>query len=96
MKENKLWEIPTSDGKRFSNLNVRIGKLQKVSVPVGKFNAFEVFPEMKKLRGVFNKSPDGKLKVWYSDDSKSLPIKISSKVVVGSFHAELAGVVKNK
>lgn len=96
MKENKSWEIPTSDGKRFSNLNVRIGKIQKVSVPAGKFNAFEVFPEMKKLRGVFNKSPDGKLKVWYSYDSKRLPIKISSKVVVGSFHAELAGVAKNK
>ena len=47
---------------------------------------------MKNLRGVFNKSPDGMLKVWYSSDFKRIPVKITSKVIVGSFNAELVKI----
>ena len=46
-------------------------------------------PDMKDLSGVFKKSPKGILRVWYSDDYRKIPLKISSKVVVGSFTAEL-------
>jgi hypothetical protein len=44
---------------------------------------------MKTLSGVFKKSPKGILRVWYSNDKRRIPIKISSKVVVGSFTAKL-------
>ena len=44
---------------------------------------------MENLGGVFNKSPDGLLKVWYSNDDRRIPVKVSSKVVVGSFTATL-------
>jgi len=45
---------------------------------------------MENLGGVFNKSPDGLLKVWYSNDDRRIPVKVSSKVVVGSFTATLS------
>jgi hypothetical protein len=48
------------------------------------------------LRGVFKKSPDGILRVWYSLDELRLPVKISSKVVVGSFKAELTKSSREK
>jgi len=48
-----------------------------------------VVPDMKNLSGVFKKSPKGILRVWYSADNRRIPIKISSKVVVGSFTAQL-------
>jgi hypothetical protein len=44
---------------------------------------------MKNLSGVFKKSPKGILRVWYSADNRRIPVKISSKVVVGSFTAQL-------
>ena len=44
---------------------------------------------MKNLKGVFQKSPEGILRVWYSQDKSKIPVKISSKVVVGSFNARL-------
>ena len=94
LKENKEWTIPTCDGKRFNNILIRSGQKKKISVPAGKFDAIETFPEMKNLRGVFNKSPDGLLKVWYSRDRRQLPVKISSKVIVGSFNAELKNIAK--
>ncbi|MDA8823228.1 DUF3108 domain-containing protein [Opitutales bacterium] len=94
LKENKKWTIPTCDGKRFNNILVRSGQKKEISVPAGKFDAIETFPEMENLRGVFNKSPDGLLKVWYSGDRRQLPVKISSKVIVGSFNAELKNIAK--
>jgi len=94
LNENKKWIIPTCDGKRFSNILIRSGQKKKISVPAGKFDAIETFPEMENLRGVFNKSPDGLLKVWYSSDRNQLPVKISSKVIVGSFKAELRNIAK--
>ena len=33
--------------------------------------------------------PEGILRVWYSQDKSKIPVKISSKVVVGSFNARL-------
>ena len=94
LKENEKWTIPTCDGKRFNNILVRSGQKKEISVPAGKFDAIETFPEMENLRGVFNKSPDGLLKVWYSCDRRRLPVKISSKVIVGSFNAELKNIAK--
>ena len=67
-----------------------------MKVPAGTFYAYGTMPEMKNLSGVFKKSPDGILKVWYSDDSKRLPIKISSKVVIGSFTAKLEKISKKE
>ena len=44
---------------------------------------------MKDLSGVFKKSPKGILRVWYSADERRIPLRISSKVIVGSFTAKL-------
>ena len=88
--------MPTCDGKRLRDIAVRTGEREKISVPAGKFYAFSTTPEMKNLSGVFKKSPDGILKVWYSDDEKKIPVKISSKVIVGSFTANLESYRKGE
>ena len=81
--------MPTCDGKSFREIIVRTGKKKLISVPAGKFNSIETIPEMKNLRGVFKKSPKGILRIWYSTDSRRIPVAISSKVIVGSFNAKL-------
>ena len=81
--------LPTCDGKRLRDIMVKTGKRERIKVPAGRYYSFGTIPEMKNLSGVFKKSPDGILRVWYSDDTKKIPIKISSKVVVGSFTASL-------
>ena len=68
---------------------MKAGLSKRVSVPVGVFDAIETIPEMQNLRGVFKKSPNSILRVWYSTDKNRIPVKISSKVVVGSFNAKL-------
>jgi hypothetical protein len=39
--------------------------------------------------GVFEKSPDARLQLWVTADHRRLPVKLKSKVIVGSFTGEL-------
>jgi hypothetical protein len=89
LKPNTETILPTCDGKKFQAIKVRAGAVEKVRVPAGTFQAIGTIPEMKNLSGVFKKSPKGILRVWYSKDFRRIPVKISSKVVVGSFTARL-------
>lgn len=89
LKPNQETTLPTCDGKNFRKIVVKAGLSKRVSVPVGVFDAIETIPEMQNLRGVFKKSPNSILRVWYSTDKNRIPVKISSKVVVGSFNAKL-------
>jgi hypothetical protein len=89
LESNQEITLPTCDGKSYRELVVRTGPSKKVSVPDGIFDAIETIPEMQNLRGVFKKSPNSVLRVWYSKDKHQIPVKISSKVVVGSFNAKL-------
>ena len=81
--------LPTCDGKKIQHIVVKTSKREKIKVPAGNFYAIGTLPEMKNLSGVFKKSPDGILQVWYSADSVKIPVKISSKVIIGSFTASL-------
>jgi hypothetical protein len=89
LESNQEITLPTCDGKSYREIVVRTGLSKKVSVPDGIFDAIETIPEMQNLRGVFKKSPNSVLRVWYSKDKHQIPVKISSKVVVGSFNAKL-------
>jgi hypothetical protein len=89
LESNQEITLHTCDGKSYREIVVRTGPSKKVSVPDGIFDAIETIPEMQNLRGVFKKSPNSVLRVWYSKDKHQIPVKISSKVVVGSFNAKL-------
>ena len=89
LKPKSETTLPTCDGRKFQNIKVRAGAVERVRVPAGIFQAIGTIPEMKNLSGVFKKSPKGILRVWYSNDFRRIPVKISSKVVVGSFTARL-------
>ena len=81
--------LPTCDGKKFRQVIVRSGDREKLKLPMGTYSVIRTEPAMENLGGVFNKSPDGLLQVWYSDDQRRVPVRVSSKVVVGSFTATL-------
>lgn len=82
-------KLPTCDGKRFREVVVRAGDRKQISLPIGRIYAIKTTPAMENLGGVFNKSPKGMLEVWYSDDQRRIPVRVSSKVIVGSFTATL-------
>jgi hypothetical protein len=49
-----------------------------------------VIPDMKRLEDVFkqkDEQPD--LKIWFSNDERQVPVRIESKVIIGTFVFEL-------
>lgn len=62
-----------------------LGK-QKINVDAGTFNCIIVEP-MVKEGGLFKS--EGRILIWLSDDERKIPVKVNTKVIIGSIDAEL-------
>jgi hypothetical protein len=67
-------------------LAVKFLGYQQISVDAGKFNCVLVEPMI--MEGGLFKS-DGRIIIWMTNDERKIPVKVSTKVVVGSIDAEL-------
>lgn len=67
-------------------LDVKIVKRETVKVPAGKFKCIVVEPYLKG-GGLFN-SQD-KIWIWLTDDDRKIPVKIGTKIIIGTVGAEL-------
>ncbi|MGE4299237.1 MAG: DUF3108 domain-containing protein [Desulfovibrionaceae bacterium] len=60
-----------------------------ITTPAGEFDTYRIIPDLQHLGGVFKKSDDAILELWVTADGRNIPVRIKSKVVVGSFYADL-------
>ena len=79
--------VPTfADGKRHEVV-VKKGKLTRLKGTVrGDVNVIPVTPVMK-FKGLYDK--DGDTVIWFTDDACRVPVRINSKILIGSLTAEL-------
>ena len=82
-------KAPVTDGKKCVIGKVKVIRREKVRVACGMFDTYVAEPELEHIGGVFEKSKDAKLKIWVTADERRIPVKVESKVIVGSFVAEL-------
>ena len=82
-------QTPVTDGKKCVMGRARVIKRETITVESGTYDTFLVEPDLKDIGGVFKKSKNAKLEIWVSADIRRIPIKIKSKVIVGSFVGEL-------
>jgi hypothetical protein len=68
------------------SLAVKFLGRQRIDVDAGTFNCIIVEPLMKE-GGLFKS--EGRIVIWLTDDDRKIPVKVSTKVVVGSIDAEL-------
>ena len=80
---------PVTDGKKNVLGRVRVLGRERVRVAAGTFDTVVVEPDLSEVKGVFEKSPEGRIRLWLTDDGRHLPVRIQSKVVVGHFTGEL-------
>ncbi len=78
--------IPATDNKKVYDIKVIVHRTETVKVKAGKFKCWVVEPVMAD-GGVFKK--DGKVLVWLTSDDKKMPVKMETKVYIGSIVAEL-------
>lgn len=89
LRENMEIQVPVTDGKRCVMGKAKIIRRETVKVASGTYDTFLAEPELRHIRGVFKKSKNAKLQIWVSADHRRIPVRIRSKVSVGSFVAEL-------
>lgn len=67
-------------------LGVKIHKRETVSVPAGTFKTIKIEPLV--VDGGLFKS-DGNIYIWLTDDENKIPVKVSTKILIGDVYAEL-------
>lgn len=84
---------PVTDGKKHVLGIAHVVRREYIRVPAGRFDTFLIEPDLRHVGGVFEKSPGAKLQLWVTADRRRLPVKLKSKVVVGSFTGELTRMI---
>jgi hypothetical protein len=82
-------QVPVSDGKKCVMGKAKVVKREKIRVGNRGYDTFLVLPDLKHIGGVFKKSKEAVLKIWFAADGAKIPVRVESKVKVGSFVAEL-------
>ncbi len=86
MKVNDLIHLKNFYKDSVYNLDVKYLGKERVTVTAGTFNCILVEPIVQK-GGLFKS--EGSIFVWLSDDNLKIPIKVKTKVVIGSIDADL-------
>jgi hypothetical protein len=89
LKEKLIIERPVTDGKKCIIGKAFVIKKETLKLTSGTYDTYLIEPEIKHVGGVFEKSKNAKIQVWVTADNRRIPVKIKSKVVVGSFVGEL-------
>jgi len=74
------------DSKKLWNVEVQVLRKEKIKTELGEFNTVVIRPLMKS-EGIFNRKGD--MYIWLTDDLNRIPVKMQTKVAVGSITATL-------
>ncbi len=76
------------DGKKLSNVEVRVLRRERITTKLGDFDTIVIQPLLKS-EGIFNRRGD--MYIWLTDDEKRIPVKLQTKVALGKVIATLTG-----
>ncbi len=76
------------DSRKLWNVEVQVLRREKIKTKLGEFDTIVIKPLMKS-EGIFNRKGD--VYIWLTDDKKRVPVKLESKVAIGSITATLTG-----
>jgi Protein of unknown function (DUF3108) len=77
------------DNKKLWNVEVQVVKKEKLNTILGEVNTIQVRPIMKS-EGIFDRK--GAIDIWLTDDERRIPVKMKTKIKIGSITATLVKV----
>jgi hypothetical protein len=86
-------KVPFHSSGKNEEMIVPVSELQWTTVPIGKFRTFMLTPQVKEGKVFGSEEP---IKIWVSVDPQHIPVKIESKLKVGSISFQLEGIVTNE
>ncbi len=81
--------IEMFDTKKVWKVEVQVLRKERLSTAAGQFDTIVVKPLLQSAEGFFQRKGD--VYIWLTDDSRRLPVKMQTKVVVGYVTATLVG-----
>jgi hypothetical protein len=82
-------ERPVTDGKKCVVASAAVLKREQVSINGKDYDTLVIQPDLKHVEGVFEKSENARILIWLTADEFRIPVKLKSKIIVGSFTGEL-------
>ncbi|MCO4763755.1 MAG: DUF3108 domain-containing protein [Myxococcales bacterium] len=82
-------KMSVTDGLKTIRANVKVLGKETLTIAGQPIATWHVVPELKDVGGIFERSPGARMDVWLSADEYRIPVRLKSKVVVGSFVATL-------
>ncbi len=82
-------ERPITDGLKVVAGQLHILKHEKIKIKGRLIDTFKLEPELKDVKGVFEKSKHARMYIWVTADSRKILVRLKSKVIIGSFVATL-------
>ncbi len=76
------------DNKQLWNVEIQVLKKEKLDTILGEVNTILIKPLIKS-EGIFQKK--GEIYIWLTDDARRIPVKMKTKVTIGSVTATLVG-----
>jgi len=90
MNVNDEYQYQIYDSGRMKDVRLRINHLEKIKVPFGSFECFNLAPiqnkELAKNKGL--------LELWYTNDNQKIPIQIKLDSKIGTFIMKLKKINK--
>lgn len=80
--------VSVLDNKRLWNIEVQVLKKERIKTVLGEVNTIMIYPLVKN-EGMFERK--GAIHIWLTDDERRIPVKMKTKVAIGSITATLTG-----
>jgi hypothetical protein len=93
-RKDGMIQCPVSDGKKCVTGMAHIVKKEMITTSCGTYETYLLEPDLRDVGGVFEKDKNAKIRLWVTADERRMPVKIASKVAVGSFVGELISIKK--
>jgi len=87
VKAGKVLKIPVFDSRKRYEIEVRLLGKEMMSAPWGKTVECLVIEPKLKTAGIF--SSVGQMKIWITNDTKRIPLKMTAKIKIGRIIARL-------
>lgn len=86
LEPGKSFLVPTFADKKRNEVKVDVRGREDIDSPFGRVRTVMVMPVMK-FKGLYDK--EGDTVIWLTDDNCRVPVKIESKIMIGSLTAKL-------
>jgi len=92
MTNRQIIETPVTDGKKNFIAKAAVLGRETLQLECGTFDTYLLEPETRAFGGIFEKSSENTLYLWISADERRIPVRIQSKVLIGSITIELISI----